>query len=104
MNYKASFEVPPPSIQVKDIKEMVNTDVVVVGAGIAGLTAALSAAEAGAKTILLEKGPTYHFRGLHNAAINSRLQKQAGIKNDRDQIVSTIIRATMSLYFNHTFD
>ncbi len=63
----------------------------VTGAGISGLTAALSAAEAGAKTILLEKGATYNFRGLHNAALSSRLQKQAGIKIDPDQVISTIM-------------
>ncbi len=63
----------------KDIKTTVVADVVIVGAGIAGLTAAVSAAEAGAKTILLEKGSTFHARGLHNAAINSRLQIKAGI-------------------------
>jgi fumarate reductase flavoprotein subunit len=66
-------------------------DVVVVGAGIAGLSAAASAAEAGAKTIVLEKGATFHTRGLHNAAINSRLQKQAGIEINRDQVISTIM-------------
>lgn len=88
---KASFEVQPPPISVKDIKQIINTDVVVVGAGIAGLTAALSAAEAGAKTIAIEKGPTFHHRGLHNAAIASRLQKKAGINIDRNQIISTIM-------------
>lgn len=88
---KASFEVPPQPILGKHIKETVTVDVVVVGAGISGLTAALSAAEAGAKTILLEKSPTFQQRGLHNAAINSRLQKQARIKIDRDQVISTIM-------------
>jgi fumarate reductase flavoprotein subunit len=91
MSNEASFEVSPPPISVKDIRETVNTDVVVVGAGIAGLTAALSAAEAGARTILLEKGPTFHHRGLHNAAIASRLQKKAGIKIDRNQLIHTIM-------------
>jgi fumarate reductase flavoprotein subunit len=88
---KMSFEIPPPPIQAKDIKKTVTADVVVAGAGISGLTAALSAAEAGARTILLEKGPTYNVRGLHNAAIDSRLQKQAGIKVDTDQVISTIM-------------
>jgi fumarate reductase flavoprotein subunit len=91
MSDKAGFEVCPPPIPARDIKETVNTDVVVVGAGISGLTAALSAAEAGARTTLLEKSPSFNNRGLHNAAIASRMQKQAGIKNDRDQIISTIM-------------
>jgi len=91
MYFKETFEVCPPPIPVKYIKETVAADVVVVGAGIAGLTAGLSAAEAGARTILLEKGPTYNVRGLHNAAIDSRLQKKAGIKIDRDQVISTIM-------------
>jgi fumarate reductase flavoprotein subunit len=88
---KESFEIPPPPIPGQDIKETINADVVVVGSGIAGLTAALSAAEAGAKAILLEKGPTFNHRGLHNAAISSRMQEQAGLKIDRDQVISTIM-------------
>jgi fumarate reductase flavoprotein subunit len=88
---KASFEVSPPPIPAKEIKETITADVVVLGAGISGLTAALSAAEAGAKTILLEKSPNFNNRGLHNAAIASRLQKQAGIEIDRDQIIYTIM-------------
>lgn len=72
-------------------KDTIVTDVVVVGAGIAGLTAAVSAAEAGAKTVLLEKGPTFHTRGLHNAAISSKLQREAGITIDKDKVISTIM-------------
>ena len=71
---KASIEVPPP-ILTKDIKEMVTADVVVVGAGVAGLSAALSAAEAGAKTVALEKLPSSNYRGGWNAAIDDRLLK-----------------------------
>ncbi len=91
MHSKEGFDACPPPIPPISIKETAAADVVVVGAGIAGLTAALSAAEAGAKTILLEKGPTYNVRGLHNAAIASRLQKEAGIEIDRDQVISTIM-------------
>jgi fumarate reductase flavoprotein subunit len=88
---KENFEISPEPVHPRNIKEQVTSDVVVIGAGIAGLTAALSAAEAGAKTVLLEKGPTLHQRGGHNAAIASRLQKQAGISIDRNQIISTIM-------------
>ena len=88
---KASFETPPPPIPEKDIRERVATDVVIVGAGISGLTAAASAAEAGAKVIQLEKGETFHHRGLHNAALASKLQKKAGITVDRENIIYTIM-------------
>ena len=67
----------PPSIPEKRIEGTAAADVVVVGSGIAGLTAALSAAEAGARTILLEKGSTFHTRGIHNAALASRLRRVA---------------------------
>lgn len=88
---KASFEIVPPAIAEKDIVETITTDVVIAGAGIAGLTAAVSAAESGAKTILLEKGPTFHTRGLHNAALNSNLQNQLGIKVDKEQVIYSIM-------------
>ena len=88
---KASFEVPPPPIPAGDIRETLNTDVVVIGAGIAGLTAAVSAVETGAKTVLLEKGSTFHQRGGHNAALASRLQKEHGLNINRHNIIATIM-------------
>ena len=91
MDFKASFETPSPPIEVKDIKETVTADVVVVGTGIAGLSAALSAATAGARTIALEKAPGSNYRGGWNAAIASRLQKKAGIEVDKDQLIYTIM-------------
>ena len=91
MSQKANFELSPPPIQEELIKEKICTDVIVIGAGIAGLTAALSSAEAGAKTIQLEKGPGYNFRGIHNAAISSRLQKKSDIKIDKTQLIYTLM-------------
>lgn len=85
------FEIPPPSISQKEIKERLAADVVVVGAGLAGLSAAGSAAEAGAKTILIEKGPTSSWRGFAIAAINSKLQKEEGIEVDRDKVITELM-------------
>ena len=90
---KASFATPPPSIPAKDIKKTVSTDVVVVGCGIAGLTASLSAAQAGAKTIVLEKLPSYNYRGGWNAAFNSRLQKEAGIDINKEDAIAAIMES-----------
>jgi fumarate reductase flavoprotein subunit len=88
---KWSFEIPPPPIPQKEIKKVITADVVVVGAGLAGLCAAGSAAEAGAKTILLEKGSSPSFRGMAIAAVNSRLQKEAGIEINRDEVVAELM-------------
>jgi fumarate reductase flavoprotein subunit len=90
---KASFEIAPPPIAAKDIKETVTADVVVLGAGISGLTAALSAAETGVKTILLEKLPGINYRGGWNAAVSSKMQKQAGIEVDKDSLVKTTMES-----------
>ena len=88
---KEGFEVSPPPIPDNEIMETVTADVVVVGAGIAGLTAAVSAAEGGANVVLLEKGPTYNFRGSQNAAINSSIQQKEGYEVDRDRVIATIM-------------
>jgi fumarate reductase flavoprotein subunit len=88
---KADFEVSPPPIPASKITEKVTADVVVVGAGVSGLTAAASASEAGARVIVLEKGETYHFRGLHNAALASKLQKKEGVVIDREKVIYAIM-------------
>jgi fumarate reductase flavoprotein subunit len=88
---KDSFEIPMAPIYTDDIKERVDADVVVVGCGISGLSASLSAAESGARTVLLEKSTTCNYRGVHNAALSSRLQNEAGISVDRDKVIYTIM-------------
>ena len=52
-----------------------NTDVVVIGAGLAGFAAALAAAQEGAKVVLVEKTRGWSCRGGHITAFNSSLQK-----------------------------
>lgn len=65
-----------------DISETKDFDVVIVGAGGAGMAAATRAAELGLRTVLLEQhaatgGTTLFTEGLF--AINSHLQKEAGV-------------------------
>lgn len=72
-------------------------DVVVVGAGGAGLTAAIVAREAGAKTLLLEKmafpgGNTIIAGGGFNAAIKEDYEK-AGIKDSPELHASQTLEA-----------
>src|SRR3989304_5481362 len=79
------FAVPQQPIPEKEIRETFNTDVVVVGAGTSGKSAALSAAQAGAKVIQIDKHVTFRWGGGHIAAIDSRLQKKLGVKIDKDE-------------------
>ncbi|HEY8362234.1 MAG TPA: FMN-binding protein, partial [Tissierellaceae bacterium] len=66
--------------------KVIETDVVVVGAGAAGISAALKADELGSKVILLEKtgqiGGEIVVSGGNQVVMGSELQKQAGVTND----------------------
>jgi fumarate reductase flavoprotein subunit len=87
-----SFEILPAPVPDKDIKEKIAAEVIVIGAGIAGLSAALSAAEAGANTILIEKTATVQARGHDNAFIDSRLQKKLGIEINKDEVILNLMK------------
>jgi glycine/D-amino acid oxidase-like deaminating enzyme len=53
INNKNDFEELEPVIHERDIKQDVHAEIIVIGAGISGLAASLSAAGQGAKTIML---------------------------------------------------
>jgi fumarate reductase flavoprotein subunit len=89
---KYSFETPPPPVPAGDIKETVSSDVVVVGAGTAGLVAALSAAQAGASVSQIEKTSTLSARGGDNTAINSRLHERLGIRIDVNKVIHDLMK------------
>lgn len=88
---KWSFAAPPP-IREKDIKETFNTDIIVVGAGTSGKAAALSAAEAGARVIQIDKYKTFRWGGGHIAAIGSRVQKKLGIEVDKNDVCLQLMK------------
>lgn len=79
---KASFDTPPAPIPASNIKKTITTDVVVVGAGMAGVCAALSAQQSGAKTTVLQKGPIVLTHGQNFGAVGSKLQQKAGTSFD----------------------
>jgi succinate dehydrogenase/fumarate reductase flavoprotein subunit len=64
----------------------------VIGAGIAGVITALSAAEGGAKVIVLEKLKMFSARGHDIAAVDSRLQKKMGIRIDVPKAIRELIK------------
>ncbi len=72
-----TWETPPTPIA--DISKTEEYDVIVVGGGMAGCSAMCSAAEAGARVLLLEKTQKLNFRGIDYAALASEIQKSVGI-------------------------
>lgn len=78
---EVSFVADP--IADDEIAEVWDCDVLVCGAGIAGLSAAASAAENGLKVILVEKGSTVPQRGNDVCGFGSQLMERLGYHVDR---------------------
>ncbi|MEW9094244.1 MAG: flavocytochrome c [Clostridiaceae bacterium] len=83
----------------KDVtkKEVSKThDIVIIGAGGAGLSAAIEAKQAGADVIVLEKMPMAGgntlISGAEYAAPNNWIQKKEGIKDSPDQFAKDMIK------------
>lgn len=86
------YKKPPVPIAEKDITHHVDADVVIIGAGCAGIFAAHSAAEHGLKVAVVEKFPTLSARGMDNGAVNSKLQLAAEKKIDEDLLFADLVR------------
>jgi len=84
---KYAWETPPEPIPGTEIKETFDADIVVVGAGVAGVLASLAAVEAGASVVVVEKTDKAQGRGGDNTAINSRIQRELGIEFNKHEIV-----------------
>ena len=73
-------------------------DVVVVGAGTAGIPTAIEAAAAGARVLLVEKdhriGGTLHTTGGHVVGAGTRRQREHGIEDTREAWLADIRRIT----------
>ena len=73
-------------------RETIETDIIVIGSGAAGMAAALTAAESGAKVVVTEKAP--HHGGTSNFAqglfaVESEMQRQRYIGITRDEAFKT---------------
>lgn len=91
-------------------------DVVVVGAGLAGNAAALTAAEAGARVCLLEKDETYGGTSVKAGGgmvfAGTDLQRGAGVQDDADGLRAAILAVgggasnpeTVEAYVDHQLD
>lgn len=79
---KHTWEVKPAPIT--DVAETKDYDIVIVGAGMAGLSAAEAAARSGAKVAVLERTEEIQLHGADVGFIGSRWKKEAGEEIDVD--------------------
>lgn len=73
-----AFMTPPAPIADDQISEVIDTEVLVIGAGIAGIAAVRAATEAGAKVVAIDKCETYGIRSSKYGALNSSVHKALG--------------------------
>ena len=81
------------------------TDVVIIGSGLAGLSAAMEAAEAGASVLVLEKmkvtGGNTRISDGGVAAPNNYLQKERGVEDSPELFYEDMLRAGLGLNHPH---
>ncbi len=87
-----AWATPPAPIDPAGFAEIRHTQVLVIGAGIAGLSCAYSAAESGCRVTVMEKLPTYHGFAHNVGAVNSRFMRSLGIVNDPDEVAREWIK------------
>lgn len=86
-----------PTIEASEIKNTIETEVLVIGSGTAGWPAALSAAENGAKVILIDRN-AYLFKPKDDiGGINSKLQQESlktmpYLEIDKKQLLKDAVR------------
>ncbi len=87
-----SFLNAPDAIADSDISETIEVDIVVVGCGVAGLTAARAASEQGASVAVIEKATTYQYRSGQYGINGSEFHKKLGMVFDADAAVSDLMK------------
>lgn len=75
-----SFMVPPDPIPADKITETHTNDIIIIGAGMSGLTTAVAAAEKGGKVTLFSASSAPISRGGSNYARNSKVMEALGIE------------------------
>ena len=83
---------PPEKIPPEEVRDTVQTDIVVLGAGIAGVSCALRAAQSGSDVVVLEKSKSWSGRGGNIGVANSSFLKANGYENDTETVAREWIK------------
>lgn len=90
--FTPSFLADPEPIPDDAIVEEFDAEIVVVGFGLTGLSAAREAMEEGADVFVIEKGDTHHVHSHQFHAINAQAQKDAGYEVSEEEIDALVDR------------
>ena len=88
----ASWRIAPEPVGEEQIAEVYVSDVVIVGAGNAGMAAGMAAVQAGATVTILEKMAAIGSSRSSIGALDSRCQKEAGIRINKHEIVEELCK------------
>ncbi|WP_172623395.1 FAD-dependent oxidoreductase [Arabiibacter massiliensis] len=86
-----AFEADPVGDDA--VKETLQCDLLVIGAGIGGLSATASALQNGLSVVLLEKGTTYAAHGSEIGAIGGKVLTEAGLVPDPIDVYNEAMEA-----------
>lgn len=95
VDQKWAFEIAPDPIQENEIVETVEADIIVIGAGVAGLVCATSAAENGADVTLISASATPLARGGTVHAFKSRVLDNLGLGDSYEGIIGDYFKKEM---------
>lgn len=107
-----SWATEPEPIAEEDIISASDCEVLILGAGISGMSCALRAAQGGAKVTVMEKGAKWSARGGNIGVAGSKYMKSLGYENDIDALSREWIKRCGSrcseelvrLYFKRSSD
>ena len=87
-----SWAKAPALFKEEEFDETMTTQVLVVGAGICGVSCAFSAAQCGCDVTVMEKLPNYHGFAFNVGVVNSKYMRSLGIVNDPDAVAREWIK------------